>query len=104
MIKSMTGYGSAKGQAGDLQISVEVKSVNNRYLDASVRMPRSFLFAEDAVKSAIGRHISRGKVDMFVNVDSSSADQMTVKVNESLLKAYLDAVRSISETYGLETT
>jgi uncharacterized protein (TIGR00255 family) len=98
----MTGYGSAKGQAGDLQISVEVKSVNNRYLDASVRMPRSFLFAEDAVKSAIGRHISRGKVDMFINVDSSAADDVNVKVNEALLKGYIDAIGLISEKYGLE--
>ena len=102
MIKSMTGYGSAKGQAGDLQISVEVKSVNNRYLDASVRMPRSFLFAEDAVKSAIGRHISRGKVDMFINVDSSAADDVNVKINEALLKGYIDAIGLISEKYGLE--
>ena len=102
MIKSITGYGSAKGQAGDLQISVEVKSVNNRYLDASVRMPRSFLFAEDAVKSAIGRHISRGKVDMFINVDSSAADDVSVKVNEALLKGYIDAIGLISEKYGLE--
>ena len=102
MIKSMTGYGSAKGKAGDLEISVELKSVNNRYLDASVRMPRSFLFAEDAVKSAIGRHISRGKVDMFINVDSSAADDVSVKVNEALLRGYLDAIRLISEKYGLE--
>ena len=102
MIKSMTGYGSAKGSVGDLVISVELKSVNNRYLDASVRMPRSFLFAEDAVKSAIGRHISRGKVDMFVNVDSSAANNMSVKVNEPLLQGYLDAIRLISEKYGLE--
>ena len=102
MIKSMTGYGSAKGQAGDLQISVEVKSVNNRYLDASVRMPRSFLFAEDALKSAIQRHVSRGKVDMFVTVDSSAADNMSVKVNEPLLRGYLAAIRHISDTYGLQ--
>ena len=101
MIKSMTGYGSAKGAAGGLEISVEVKSVNNRYLDASVHMPRSFLFAEDAVKSAIGRHISRGKVDMFINVDSSASDDMCVKINEPLLRGYLDAIRLISDKYGL---
>ena len=101
MIKSMTGYGSAKGMAGDLEISVEVKSVNNRYLDASVRMPRSFLFAEDAVKSAISKHISRGKVDMFISVDSSAASNMTVKVNEGLLKGYLHAIGYISNEYGL---
>ena len=101
MIKSMTGYGSAKGQAAGLDISVELKSVNNRYLDTSVRMPRSFLFAEDAVKSAVQAHISRGKVDVYVTVDSSAADDMTVKVNEPLLKGYIDAVRHISVEYSL---
>ena len=67
MIKSMTGYGSAKAVVDGLEISVELKSVNNRYLDTSVRIPRSFLFAEEAIKSRIQSHISRGKVDVFVN-------------------------------------
>ena len=102
MIKSMTGFGSAKGAVGELEISVEVKSVNNRYQDVSVRMPRSFLFAEEAVKSAVGRHISRGKVDVFINVDSSRADGMNVKVNESLLRGYVEAIRHISDEYGLD--
>ena len=101
MIKSMTGYGSAKGTVEGLQITVELKSVNNRYLDASVRLPRSFLFAEDAVKSAVQRHISRGKVDVFVTVDASDAGDMTVKVNEGLLKGYLDALQHIAEKYDL---
>ena len=83
MIKSMTGYGSAKAALSRAWgITVELKSVNNRYLDASVRMPRSFLFAEDAVKSVVQKHISRGKVDVFVSVDSSAAGDMSVKVNE----------------------
>ncbi len=102
MIKSMTGYGSAKGTVEGLQIAVELKSVNNRYLDASVRLPRSFLFAEDPVKAAVQRHISRGKVDVFVSVDSTEAGDMTVKVNEALLRGYLEAFRHISEEYGLQ--
>ena len=101
MIKSMTGYGSAKGAVEGLTISVELKSVNNRYLDTSVRMPRSFLFAEDAVKAAVQRHITRGKVDVFVSVDSSEAGDMTVKVNEGLLRGYIDAIRSIAKEYSL---
>ena len=101
MIKSMTGYGSAKGVVDGLEISIELKSVNNRYLDASVRLPRSFLFAEEMIKSRVQSHISRGKVDVFVNVDSSQAGDMTVKVNEGLLKAYLDAIGSIAEEYQL---
>lgn len=101
MIKSMTGYGSAKGTAEGLEISIELKSVNNRYLDTSVRLPRSFLFVEDAVKSAVQSHISRGKVDVFVTVDSSSADNMTVKVNEPLLKGYIEALQQISDKFSL---
>ena len=101
MIKSMTGYGSAKGLVDGLEISVELKSVNNRYLDASVRLPRSFLFAEEMIKSRVQSHISRGKVDVFVSVDSSQAGDMAVKVNEGLLKGYLDAIGHIAEEYGL---
>ena len=101
MIKSMTGYGSAKGTVEGLNITVELKSVNNRYLDASVRLPRSFMFAEELLKSAVQRHISRGKVDVFVSVDSSDAGDMTVKVNEALLKGYLDALKHIANEHEL---
>ena len=101
MIKSMTGYGSAKGTVEGLEITVELKSVNNRYLDTSVRLPRSFLFAEEAIKSAVQSHISRGKVDVFISVDSSAAGDMTVKVNVPLLRGYIEAIRHISEEYSL---
>ncbi len=101
MIKSMTGYGSAKGTVEDLEIRVELKSVNNRYLDTSVRLPRSFLFAEEMVKSLVQKHISRGKVDVFINVDSSAAGDMVVKVNEALLKGYVDAIRHVALEYDL---
>ena len=101
MIKSMTGYGSAKGTVEGLEVQVELKSVNNRYLDTSVRLPRSFLFAEEMVKSSVQRHISRGKVDVFVSVDASGAGDMTVRVNEGLLKGYVEAVRHIAQEYGL---
>ena len=101
MIKSMTGYGSAKGTVDGLEITVELKSVNNRYLDAAVRLPRSFLFAEELIKARVQSHISRGKVDVFVSVDSSQAGDMTVKVNEGLLKGYMDAISHIAEEYGL---
>ncbi len=101
MIKSMTGYGSAKGSAEGFEISVELKSVNNRYLDVAARLPRGFLFAEERIKAAVQNHISRGKVDLFVTVDSSAVGDMTVKVNEPLLKGYLEAVDQIARTHGL---
>ena len=62
MIKSMTGYGGAKGSVEGLELSVEVKSVNNRYLDTTVRLPRAFIFAEEAIKAAVQKHISRARL------------------------------------------
>ena len=101
MIKSMTGYGSAKSVIDGMEISIELKSVNNRFLDCSVRMPRSLLFAEDRVKAVVQEHISRGKVDVFVNVGTSQDEGVIVKVNELLLRSYVEAVRHIAEEYQL---
>jgi len=101
MIKSMTGYGSAKGTVLGMEVSIELKSVNNRYLDTSIRLPRSFIFAEDAIKSVVQSHISRGKVDVFVTVGASDSDDMAVVVNEPLLKGYIEAISHVAEEYGL---
>ena len=101
MIKSMTGYGGAKGDSEGFSLSVELKSVNNRYLDCNVRLPRNFLFAEESVKAAVQRHISRGKVDVFVTVDSTGADAVVVRANEALARGYADAVALLAETCGL---
>lgn len=97
----MTGYGSAKKQLAGFDITIELKSVNNRYLETSVRLPRSFMFAEEAIKSAVQNHISRGKVDVFVTVNSAGTDDVTVAVNEPLLKGYMNAVSHIAEEYSL---
>jgi len=102
MIKSMTGYGGAKGSVEGLELSVEVKSVNNRYLDTTVRLPRAFIFAEEAIKAAVQKHISRGKVDVYITVDSSKTENVVVSVNEPLLEGYISALRLIAEKYGLQ--
>lgn len=101
MIRSMTGYGSAKGTVDGLEFTVELKSVNNRFLDTSVRLPRSFLFAEDMIKSGVQKHITRGKVDVFVTMENTGSGEMQVKINENLAKGYIEAVRSLAEQYGL---
>jgi len=101
MIKSMTGYGSAKMSVDELEISVEVKSVNNRYLDTSVRIPKSYIFAEDAIRTAVSKHITRGKVDVFVTVDSSAAGDIAVSINEPLAEEYVKALKRLSFNYGL---
>ncbi len=95
MIKSMTGYGSAKGSAAGLALSVELKSVNNRYLDVSVKLPRSLMFAEEPVRSAVAKHITRGKVDVFITADASQSDSMEVRVNEPLLRGYIAALTDV---------
>ena len=86
----MTGYGSNKGVTAGMELSIELKSVNNRYLDVTPRLPRSFIFAEDSIKAAVGRHISRGKVDVFVNISGSDTVGQAVKVNWSLADGYID--------------
>ena len=100
---SMTGYGSAKGSVEGQEITVELKSVNNRYLDCSVRVPRNFLFAEDTVKQAVSAGVSRGKVDVFVSAQASQDSGTVVSVNEELARGYRDAVAHIAETLGLES-
>lgn len=100
---SMTGYGSAKGTVEGQTITVELKSVNNRYLDCSVRLPRNLLFAEDAVKQAVSAGVARGKVDVFVSAQSSQDSGTVVTVNDELARSYRDAVAHIAESLGLES-
>ena len=102
MIMSMTGYGGAKGEVNAITVSAELKSVNNRYLDVSVRLPKSCMFAEEAVRSAVQNHISRGKVDVFITVDTSRAEEVTIAVNEPLAEAYVRAVRQVAQKYELK--
>lgn len=103
MIMSMTGYGGAKYADNQYELSVELKSVNNRYLDTSVRIPRSFMFAEDTIKSAVKSHITRGKVDVFVTISSTGADDIKVTVNDALVSEYKNAVEHIGNLLGVST-
>ena len=102
MVKSMTGYGRARETLNKRDITVELRSVNNRYLDCTVKMPRSYIFAEDAIKSRVQKRISRGKVDVFVSIDTSAADVAVVAVNEPLARGYYEALTKLQETFGLE--
>ena len=99
MIYSMTGYGSADGLSGKTALHVELKSVNNRFLDCSVRLPRSCSFAEETVKGLVQARIGRGKVDVFVTVDSSGEDDIRVALNEPLLRAYKQAVDQMRKKF-----
>ena len=102
MVKSMTGYGRARETLNGRDITVEVRSVNNRYLDCTVKMPRTYVFAEDAIKSRVQKAISRGKVDVFVTIDTTAADVSVVAVNEPLARSYYEALKSLKDTFALE--
>lgn len=102
MIRSMTGYGSAKGASDKLEITVELRSVNNRYLDCTVRIPRVYTCLEDAIKARVQKGISRGKVDVYITIDSANADNTVVAVNESVADSYMAALRAIAERYSIE--
>ena len=101
MIKSMTGYGRARETRNGRDITVELRSVNNRYLDCTVKMPRMYIFAEDAIKSMVQKNVSRGKVDVFLTIDSTGADQAVISVNEALAGEYLQAVRQLAGAFSL---
>ena len=101
MIKSMTGYGRAVETVNGREFTVEHRSVNNRYLDCSVRLPRILSFGEDAVKQAVKATVSRGKVDVFITVRSEAGDEVQVSINKTVLEGYLTAMRQMVTEYGV---
>ena len=102
MIKSMTGYGRAVETVNGREFTVELRSVNNRYLDCSVRLPRMLSFAEDAVKQAVKGSISRGKVDVFITVRSEAGDEVQVTLNKAVLQSYLNAMHQMVDEFGVQ--
>ena len=97
----MTGYGRAVETVNGREFTVELRSVNNRYLDCSVRLPRMLSFAEDAVKQAVKGSISRGKVDVFITVRSEAGDEVQVTLNKSVLESYLSAMHQMVDEFGV---
>ena len=97
----MTGYGRAVETIDGREITAELRSVNNRYLDCTVKMPRIYAFAEDSVKTHVKSAISRGKVDVFIAVNVMEDMQMRISVNHPVLEGYLSAMRSIASDYGV---
>ncbi|MBO7184907.1 MAG: YicC family protein, partial [Oscillospiraceae bacterium] len=95
----MTGYGRAVETVNGRQFTVELRSVNNRYLDCSVKAPRMLSFAEEAVKQAVKNSISRGKVDVFVTLHSENGVDATVTLNTAVVEGYLAAMQQMAEKY-----
>ena len=102
MIKSMTGYGRAVETFENKEITVEIRSVNNRYLDCSVKLPRLFSYVEDAIKKKVKESISRGKVDVFVTVNIAAGTDTQITLNRPVLESYLAAMKTIAADYEVK--
>lgn len=102
-MNSMTGYGLFERKCEDFYIKVEMKSVNNRYLDMNVRMPGSIMYAEEAVRSFIKSKIKRGKVDIFINFEYLDSSQVEIDIDYELLNKYISISKELEEKYGLSS-
>ena len=98
----MTGYGRGEAVLHGRPITVEVRSVNNRYLDCTVKLPRIYVFAEDAIKAAVQSHISRGKVDVFITIGPSESGDVSISVNRPVADGYYAALCALRDAYGLK--
>lgn len=101
MIKSMTGYGRAVRTFDGWEYTVELRSVNNRYLDCTVKLPRMFGYAEERVKQLVKETISRGKVDVFISAVNTTGEDMKISLNRPVLEGYLQAMRTIAADYQI---
>ena len=103
MIRSMTGYGRAENMANDRRFVVEIKSVNHRYNDISIKLPRSMNGLEDAIRKRIMEEIARGKTDVYITFETFSTDDIIVKVNEALAEAYVEKINELKMQYLLSS-
>ena len=102
MIKSMTAFGRAKGSVGGKEITVEIRSVNNRFFDCSVKLPRAFSFLEEKIKPHLqSRSISRGKVDVFISIDVVDTPDVVIDIDEGYAAAYIKALRKLRDQFEL---
>ena len=97
MLKSMTGFGRAKYETNSREYIIDIKSVNNRYSDITIKMPRSISFLEEKVKQKVTNAISRGKVEVFITFNNYSEQGKNIKINSELAKRYIEEIKQLSE-------
>lgn len=101
-MKSMTGYGRGECTLYNRKFVVEIKAVNHRYNDITIKMPRTMLAYEDAIKKAITSKVFRGKIDVYINFESFSEDDVNITVNDNLAKGYVKALEGLKNKFGIE--
>ena len=102
MIKSMTAFGRARRESESKNITIELKSVNSRYYDCSVKMPRAYIFLEDRIKNYVQKNaIGRGKVDVFLTIENLKTENVNVGIDVGYAKSYIEALRTLRDTFGL---
>lgn len=103
MIKSMTSFGRARETVGGKDITVEMRSVNNRFFDCTVKLPRSFSYLEERIKPYLqSKGISRGKVDVFITIDVIDSKAPNISIDKGYAEAYINALKELGETFGLK--
>ena len=100
MIKSMTGYGKSNITKNLREYQVEIKSVNHRYLDISIKMPRSLSYLEEEIKKVISAKLSRGKVDVFITFNNNSLEGRDIKINTEIARMYIKELKDLAESEG----
>lgn len=101
-VRSMTGYGRGEHIAEDRKFTIELKSVNHRYNDINIKLPRSLISLEDKIKKHIMRQVFRGKTDVYIGFESFASDDVEVKLNDTLAQAYAEKLKVLQENLGLE--
>lgn len=97
MIKSMTGYGRSNISKNDREYQIEIKSVNHRYLDITVKMPKQLSYLEDTIKKQVSSRVKRGKIDIFITFNNNSLEGRTIKINKELAHAYIEELKELSK-------
>lgn len=102
MVRSMTGFGRGNCNENGKEFTVEIKSVNHRYIDFYIKLPRQIAYLEERVREVVSKSIFRGKVDIFISIEDRSEDSKNVMLDEALAGAYIQAVESLKDKYGLK--
>ena len=102
MVKSMTGFGRSEYSDGKRTVTAEIKSVNHRYCDISVRMPRKYSFAEEKIKSTVKQTVRRGKIEVSIMVENTGDEDVNIRLNTEIAKQYMDSLLTLKESLGLD--